>query len=215
LRRYGIDSFDQGGTMRIVIAVAVLGVAVAATANPVPTPWPYVFADFAGPPGGDYLPQVFPSANDVVDCYIGMACSDGELDESFRSVALRLEYVGQIFPLEYECLIPGAELYGWWDDSYGIEIRTSQCIDWTGPVYLARVSILYLGVPTDILIQDHAERPRWVVDCNDDVQIFCVSGHGALGKYAMAGDPECAFECYQQAAPVSDASWGTVKALYR
>jgi hypothetical protein len=201
--------------MRTVIAFALLAAAVAAAANPVPTEWPYLFVDFAGPPGGNYLPEFFPSANSVVDCFVGMACSDGGPDEAFHSVAFRIEYVGQIFPLEYECLLPGAEIAGWWDDYYGAEITTTDCIDWTGPVYLVKISILYLGIPTDILIQDHLEKPRWVVDCSDDVHGYCLAGNGALGKEHVPGDSDCDFMCYEQASPVTAASWGVVKALYR
>jgi hypothetical protein len=201
--------------MRMAIVFSLLAVAVTAASNPVPTEWPYLFVDFAGPPGGDYLPEAFPGASTAVDCYVGMACSDGGPDEAFRSVAFRIEYVGQIFPLAYECLLPGAEIVGWWDDYYGVEIVTADCISWTGPVYLVRISILYFGVPTDVLIQDHFDRPRWVVDCNDDVQIYCLAGNGALGKPHVPGDDGCDFMCYQQAAPVTGTSWGAVKALYR
>jgi hypothetical protein len=134
--------------MRTVIAFALLAAAVAAAANPVPTEWPYLFVDFAGPPGGNYLPEFFPSANSVVDCFVGMACSDGGPDEAFH-------------------------------------------------------------------IQDHLEKPRWVVDCSDDVHGYCLAGNGALGKEHVPGDSDCDFMCYEQASPVTAASWGVVKALYR
>jgi hypothetical protein len=206
---------NQGGSMRTVIAFAFLAFALGAAANPVPTEWPYLFVDFSGPPGGDYVPEIFPDPSEVVDCYVGMGCSDGEPDDSFRSVAFRLEYVGQIFPLQYQCLVPGAEITGWWDDYYGVEITTAECIDWTGPVFLVRVSILYLGIPTDVLIRDHPEKPRWVVDCNDELHFYCISGHGAIGKPRVPGDPECEFMCHEETSPVTAASWGAVKALYR
>jgi hypothetical protein len=62
------------------------------------------------------------------------------------------------------------------------------------------------------MILDHPDWPRWVMDCPvpGEVDYYCVWMHGGVGKDALEGDEECF-----PVVPVEDATWGSVKALYR
>jgi hypothetical protein len=65
-------------------------------------------------------------------------------------------------------------------------------------------------VPGDILILDHPDFPRWVVDCNDQVDSYCVFINGGVCKDPVDGEEGC-----DGVVPVEASSWGGIKALYR
>ena len=110
----------------------------------------------------------------------------------------------------FENLLPGGLSVGEWDT--GIMLYTGQCVA-DMPVPVARLSFIYTGSAGDILIQDHPEYPRWVVDCAEpgEVDYYCVQSHGGVGKDPEPGDcPVTAVDPIDQ--PVS---WGMLKRIFR
>ncbi len=74
-------------------------------------------------------------------------------------------------------------------------------------VCLCSGSMFYLGVPGTVNIIDHPDYPRWVVDCNDEVDFYCLLNNGGV----LMDAPETG-ECI---SPVEESTWGGIKALYR
>jgi hypothetical protein len=110
----------------------------------------------------------------------------------------------------FENLLPGGLSVGEWDT--GILLSTDQCVT-DMPVAVARLTFIYMGSPGDVLIHDHPEFPRWVIDCSEppEVDHYCVYSHGGVGKEPEPGDcPETFAEPLDQ--PVS---WGMLKGLFR
>jgi len=107
-------------------------------------------------------------------------------------------------------LLPGSISIGPWD--VGISMASTECHT-ERFLYLARLDLIYTGTPGDIMILDHPDWPRWVLDChepNAEVDFYCVWMHGGVGKDALEGDEECF-----PVVPVEAATWGSIKALYR
>jgi hypothetical protein len=69
--------------------------------------------------------------------------------------------------------------------------------------------MVYLGGAGDIMLVDHPDYPRWVVDCQTPGQVhyYCVLSHGGVAKSPIPGD--CGV------TPVHDKSWGAIKSMYR
>jgi len=108
----------------------------------------------------------------------------------------------------FSCLLPGCCVAGAWDE--GVVLASSDCHT-ERFLYVAKISLVYLGTPGDVMILDHPEYPRWVIDCDlSEADYYCVWMHGGVGKDALEGDEECF-----PVVPVEDATWGSVKALYR
>jgi hypothetical protein len=83
-----------------------------------------------------------------------------------------------------------------------------------GPIVVVGYgSYFYLGGACCIEILDHAEYPRWVVDCADpgQVDLYCLEGHGIIagGDCLTQTDYPC------EPSPVEDTSWGNIKAMYQ
>ena len=106
-------------------------------------------------------------------------------------------------------LLPGGGAIGTWDT--GIGMVSNECLT-ERFLYVAKLGFVYLGTPGDVMILDHPESPRWVMDCGDpgELDYYCVWMHGGVGKPALEGDEECF-----PVVPVEDATWGSVKALFR
>ena len=189
--------------MRIV-AMALLTTAVltsAACANPIIAEWFYV--DFDPP---NRLHAVYPAANSVVDAYLVLDLTMSPAQE-FRTIAFRLELTPAMWadPV-FTSLLPGGVVVGTWNT--GITLTSAQCVS-TFPAAVAKLTFRYTGNPGDVLIRDHPQKPRWVVDCADPGQVFtyCVVSHGGVGKGAVAGD--CG------GSLVQDVTWSAIRALYR
>ncbi len=108
----------------------------------------------------------------------------------------------------FSCLLPGCFVWGAWDE--GVALASSDCHT-ERFLYVAKISLVYLSTPGDVMILDHPEYPRWVIDCEGaEADFYCVWMHGGVGKDALEGDEECF-----PVVPVEDATWGSVKAIYR
>jgi hypothetical protein len=113
-------------------------------------------------------------------------------------------------PASYVNLLPGDLAIGSFES--GVTLASTECMP--GPlVLMARIDLFYLGVPGAITILDHPEYARWITDCtqpNADYNEFCIWTHGGVAQDAAAGDMGC-----EGNVPVEDATWGSIKALYR
>ena len=109
----------------------------------------------------------------------------------------------------FTSLLPGGGTIGSWDT--GVVLASSECHT-ERFLYVGKLSLVYNGTPGDIMILDHPEYQRWVMDCPvpGNVDYYCVWMHGGVGKNALEGDEECF-----PVVPVEDVTWGSVKALYR
>jgi len=182
---------------RILIAALVLALAVPVMAGNNPDVRFYI--DFDPP---TYTHRVDPAAYTSVEAYV-------VADEivGFTTVSFMLEVTpGMTSPPAFTSLLPGGLAIGTWDT--GITLASTDCMT-EPPVQIGKLDLFYLGTPGDVLIVDHPEYPRWVVDCQEPgvVDYYCVLSHGGVGKDPLEGD--CG------ASPVQDSSWSNIKALYR
>jgi hypothetical protein len=123
---------------------------------------------------------------------------------------------GMSSPPAFTNLLPGDLAIGSWDT--GITIASTEC-QYDPFLHFGKLDLFYLGTPGDIMILDHPDWPRWVVDCSDEcpedpdcLNFYCVWMHGGVGKDPVEGDAGCAAPWV---VPVEDVSWGGIKALFR
>ncbi|MBN2565388.1 MAG: DNRLRE domain-containing protein [Candidatus Eisenbacteria bacterium] len=133
-----------------------------------------------------------------------------QMSQGFAGICFALSVTpGTSSPPAFENLLPGDLAIGDWET--GITMASTDCVGMGGePVNMAVLHLYYLGEPGDILILDHPEWPRWIVDCTQPyglVTYYCVLSHGGVGKDAPPGD--CG------ATPVQARSWTGIKSLYR
>jgi hypothetical protein len=189
--------------MRLV-AIAFLAIALwpsAACANPIIAEWFYV--DFDPP---NRLHGVYPAPNSLVDTYLILDLSMSP-DQQFRAISFRLQLTpGMWADPVFTSLLPGGVTVGAWDT--GVTLTSTECVA-NFPAPIAKLSFRYLGNPGDVLIRDHPQKPRWVVDCADPGRAFtyCVLSHGGVGKGPLEGD--CG------GSSVREVTWTAIRALYR
>lgn len=189
------------------VAIAVLLVlagAFAASANPIVAEWFYV--DFDPP---NYVHRADP---DVYTSFSGYFMLDltNSAETGFTTISFRVDYgAGMTSPPAFVNLLPGNLAIGTIEE--GITLASTECIT-TFPAAVGRLDMFYLGTPGDIVILDHPDYPRWVVDCQDPGQVFvyCVYSNGGVGK-----DPDMGPMGDCGGNPVEDASWAGIKALFR
>jgi len=97
-------------------------------------------------------------------------------------------------------LLPGDLAIGAWNT--GITIASTECMS-TNPVVVGYLNLFPIAVGEAwISILDHPDYPGWVVDCalpNGEVDFFTVLSDGSING----------------GSPVEDATWGSIKALYK
>ena len=193
--------------MRTLIVIAVVAAFVLpATAGY--NPDCQVCIDFSGTANSwaDVQSRVDPVLYETFDAYI---CIYGI--NAFSGICF-MGYVtpGMSTPGAFTNLLPGDASIGNWDT--GIVMVSNDCHT-ERFLYVAKLGFVYLGTPGDVMILDHPDWPRWVMDCHEpfaEVDFYCVWMHGGVGKDALEGDEECF-----PVVPVEDVTWGSVKALYR
>ena len=129
------------------------------------------------------------------------------IDAGFISTTFAIvEDAGVTTGLGWSSLLPGGLYIGEWD--VGTTVTSSECV--MGPiVVVGEGTAFFMGNPGEIKIVDHPDYPRWVVDCNDEIDPYCLeSNAGVLMDPAPTGE-DCSV------SPVEDATWGGIKALYR
>jgi hypothetical protein len=193
----------------LLVILAVVALAVTATAGTNPQVNAYISFD----PAGDPLQNaVAPAPYTTVSAYFCLGCVEGGMtvvSVLFNDVVV--ECPGVMATKAYVNLLPGDLAIG---NAFvgGITAASTQCM-MMDPVVAGRIDCFYLGGACCIQILDHADYPRWVVDCQDPgvVDYYCLAGHGSVGG-AVCPDGEV---CLCGGSPVEDATWGGIKALYR
>ncbi len=186
-------------TATIVSLVLLLGTG-SVLANPVAFDGMHIDFD-----PGNYVTRVDPAPYTTVDAYVMLEMFNSGV--GFTTVSFKVNVTpGTSSPPSFESLLPGGLSIGNWEE--GITLSSTECMElWDQPVSIAVAHLFYLGTPGDIIIGDHPDYPRWVVDCDDTVHIYCVLLNGGVGKDALFGDCE--------GQPVEAASWSAIKSLYR
>ena len=153
------------------------------------------------------------AATQTVDVYLGLT----DLTTGFTVISFGLsnslaDCPGVMATQSFVNLMPGNLMIGDPFDGIGATIASTECMV-MDPVIVGYGTYFYLGGACCIEIRDHADYPRWVVDCQDPGQVdyYCVMGHGSVAG-GVCPDGE---ECPCGGTPVEDATWGGIKALYR
>jgi len=164
---------------------------------------PTIFIDFSGDAAAydQVQSRVDPPLYTTVSAYVGLAGAfDGFTVVSF---AIEVGPPGVFAPPSFANLLPGDLAIGSWDS--GITLASPECVGESGElVYLARLDLFYIGGEGHILITDHPEFPRWVIDCAEpgEMHEYSVGNHGGVWK-----DPA--------STPVRAMTWGSIKAMFR
>ena len=209
----------------IALALAALCLPASAGYNPSAKSFVHIEAD-ASPDATDNATVVneilSPTPNTLYYAFLGLTeigVVDGSAADSLNGFDvisflvndIMADYPGVVATQAFTNLLPGNLGIG---DAFvgGITIASTDCM--LAPFqYFGYVSFFYLSGACTIEVLDHTEYPRWVVDCmlpNGAVDYYCVWKQGGLGMAAPPGDAEC-----EANTPVEDATWGSIKALYR
>jgi hypothetical protein len=175
-----------------------------AGANPIVGEWFYI--DFDPP---NFAHRVDPVPYTSFSGYV-MLDLNQSAEDGFASVSFRLDYgAGMTTTPAFTNLLPGDLSIGLVEE--GITVASTECIT-TFPAAIGRIDMFYLGVPGDVVILDHPEYPRWLVNCADPGEVFyyCVYSNGGVGK-----DPDMGPMGDCGGNPVEAASWTGIKSLYR
>jgi hypothetical protein len=193
--------------MRTALAV-VLALVLSAPAVAGMNPECQVCIDFSGTAISwtDVQGRIDPQLYETFSAYF---CAYGI--NGFTGICMR-GYVtpGMSATTQFTSLLPLGVAFGGWDE--GVALASPDCHT-DRFLYFARLDLLYLGNPGDVMILDHPEYPRWVMDCTQpsaELDYYCVWMHGGVGKDPLVGDQGCF-----PVVPVEDTTWGSVKALYR
>ncbi len=194
--------------MRILIVMCVVLItSLAAVAGQNPNVRVYVSFD-----PDAYVPSIVPELYTTFSGYIVMDCL-GTVGQAggMSWMALRTEITpGFSSVVSFAPLVPMPIPITWPELDGDIMIAPYECIT-ADPCALVWISMFYIGGSGCIQIVDHHDYPRWVVDCEDNIDFYCVLSHGSVsGGDCPPGDPDC--DC--TVTPVESLSWGRVKALY-
>ena len=196
-----------------VVALTILAVLVATAAFAGLNPNVRAYIDF-DPPN-----QVFradPAASTVQTCYLVVDCyGDGS---GLLGVSLVVDFQCGGFTAgaaDVTIFHPTAQtVIGGPDDLVnGWVIAAPECVypDVDGIVTVASIPWFYTGPAGDIVLLPSPVDGKAAVDCNNDIDIFCVFSHGAMNQDPVtAGDANCTCDTV-----VEENTWGAIKALYR
>jgi hypothetical protein len=196
--------------MKTLLAILVIAaLAVTATAGNNPQVYAYISFD----PAGDELQNaVTPDPYTTVDAYFCLGCIEGGMTViSFGLNNAMVDCPGVMATQAFVNLLPGGLMIGDPFDGIGATIASTECMT-MDPVIVGYGTYFYIGGECCIQIVDHADYPRWVVDCQDPgvADFYCLQGHGSVGGAVCPDGENCL--C---GSPVEDATWGGIKALYR
>jgi len=197
----------------VLVAIMIFALTGVAMSGDNPQAWAYISFDASG----DFEANaVTPSPYSTVDAYFCIGCSTGGM----TTVSFRLNNAmadcpntgtSGIATQSFVNLMPGNLAIGDAFDETGITIASTECM-LMDPIIVGYGTYFYLGGDCTIEVLDHADYPRWVVDCNDPGQVdyYCVAGNGSIGAGVATPGEDCPCD-----SPVEDATWGGIKALYR
>jgi hypothetical protein len=195
------------------ILIALLFVCLAATAQAGDNPAVYAYISFS-PDGAEADSIATPAPYTTVNAYVCIAWVQGGMTTiSFAINNLLAQCPGVMATQAFTNLMPGNLAIG---DPFvgGVTIASTECMtDWV--VVIGSVDCFYLGGDCCIEILDHAEYPRWVVDCNDPglIDYYCLKNHG---RVQGTGPPTCVTTLdWPCESPIANSTWGEIKALYQ
>ena len=193
---------------RVLIALMVLAMAVPAFAGQNPNA--RAFISFA-PDCPDPYVHYTAATSGLVDCYLVVDCF-GE-DGAMRGISLKWTTSGFGMAFAPVFYLPGAQQVGGPDhvDERWV-ITGDDCVypNECGIVVVLNQPYYVSGAGT-ITLGPNTVDGQMLVDCLFDADQFCVAGNGGLGMDPPPGDVDC--ECTP--SPVEDATWGSIKSLYR
>jgi hypothetical protein len=195
--------------MKTLLAILVVA-AMATTAMAGENPQVYAYISF-DPAGDEAMNAVAPGQYTTVNAYLCLGCIEGGMTTiSFLLNNAMAACPGVMATQSFVNLMPGNLAIG---DAFagGITIASTECMT-MDPVIVGYGTYFYLGGACCIEILDHADYPRWVVDCQEPGQVdfYCLKGHGSVGGAVCPDGEPC--PC---GSPVEDATWGGIKALYQ
>ena len=179
------------------------------------------YIDFSPP---DYVHSVTPEPYSVVDAYLVLDCfGRSERDDvGMTVICLTLDITpGTSLSTSFANLLPGGISIGEWET--GISLAGGECAspdgsvpENNGVVLVGKISIVYSGIPGDIVVADHPIFPRWLVGCiSGDENRFRVLSNGGIGQPpSVPGDPG-AEDCFESSSTIENSSWGAIKAMFR
>ena len=195
--------------MKQLLAIClVLAVAVTASAGLNPQVQAFISFDPAGDPAATSI-EATPVT--TVSAYFCLGCIEGGMTTvSVLFNDVLIDCPGVMATKAFVNMLPGNLAIGDPFDG-GVTVASTECMV-TDPVVVGRIDMFYLGGACCVQILDHAEFPRWVVDCQDPGQVdtYCVLSHGSVSGGVCPDGEIC--PC---GTPVEDATWGGIKALYR
>ena len=132
----------------------------------------------------------------------------GDLDMGMAGVSFMIndtvaDCPGVIGLANFTNILPGDLAIG--NYLTGITLASTECMTDTD-VCVAYIELFYLGGGCCVVLLDHPDYPQWLLDCNDPAQIdfYQLIAHGSIGG------AEC-----PDITPVEDATWGSIKAMYK
>ncbi|MFH1502164.1 MAG: hypothetical protein ABIG03_03870 [Candidatus Eisenbacteria bacterium] len=197
-----------------VLALTILAALLATSAFAVGTnPNVRMYYDF-DPPNQTF--RADPAPNSIVNGYLIVDCFGDGGGVTGVSLVLDFQCGGftagaadvTIFHPSAQTVIGGPDnlVVGW-------VVAAPVCVfpDTDGIVTIAMVPWFYNGTPGDVVLLASPIDGKAVVDCNNDLDFFCVFSNAGVGQDPVtAGDANC--DCD---TPVEENTWGAIKALYR
>jgi hypothetical protein len=195
---------------RVLTALMIL--AIAAPAFALENPDVRLFLDATNPPSG--VAEVHPEMQEIFDVFIVLDCFGENGGTRGVGVLFDRTFVGVL--LGDTNLLPGGINLGDAEDPVGglAIVAGAECgyPDVNGVVVMASVSYMYLGAPGTITVVPNPVSGREVLDCGNVPDYFCVAGNFGVSMPPPDPEPDC--DC-EPPNPVEDATWGSIKGLYR
>jgi hypothetical protein len=194
--------------MRLVLTV-LLTAALAVSASAGLNPDARMYLDFDPPDG---VHRIEEPPDPVVNIYVVLDCLG--VDSGINGCTIHFERTFGATAHDEVCLIgffSGGDVedpeFGWYIVTQG------ECIypDANGMIIVGYVLYYYTGPPGYVKIAAAEVAGKEVLDCNNMTDVYCVADNAGIGADPPPGDPGC----YCGPVPVEDASWGTIKSLYR
>ena len=190
----------------VLISLMVLAMAVPAFAGENPNV--RAFISFAPDCPDPYVHRT-ETLGGVVDIYVVLDCFGDGGGVRTLSCSFTTSGFGMAFAPTY--FLPAAQVIGGPDHVDGWVIASPECTyeNECGVVVVLNQPYFVSGAGTVVLGPNPVDG-QMVVDCNFDADLFCVLANGGLAMDGPAGDAGCI--CI---VPVEDATWGSIKSLYR
>lgn len=191
--------------MKQVVALLVVGALMAGPAFAAENPNIAIYLD-ADPPSFTHRVDPAPSATfDAYVCLAAFGAGGGSRGTGFLIVR---DWTG--FKLGQTALMNGLDFGDAEADGWTIAAGTD-CIypDVNGVVVVGSIQYLYQSGTGSLTLSPHPGTGRRTLDCDfQEDDMYCIHAHLGVGADPPDGEAGCE-------TPVSAASWGGIKALYR